>query len=154
MKLPATGLTREQIFTDLAELRAGDLATEGGGAFAYVYDPGERAASERAADAYRMFLGSNGLDPTAFPSLLRLENDVVGFAIDHLGGGPGAAGSFTSGGTESLMLAVKTAREWARAGGAGPRARPPGAPPRAGCGRSRPRARGPAPPGPRSPRRR
>lgn len=114
MKLPATGSSREQIFTALAELRAGDLATEGGSAFAYVYDPGERAASELAADVYRMFLGSNGLDPTAFPSLLQLENDVVGFAIDHLGGGPEAAGSFTSGGTESLMLAVKTAREWAR----------------------------------------
>ncbi|MDC0673456.1 pyridoxal phosphate-dependent decarboxylase family protein [Nannocystis radixulma] len=114
MKLPETGWTRDQIFTALAELRAGDLPTEGGSAFAYVYDSGERAASELAAEAYRMFLASNGLDPTAFPSLLRLENEVVGFAIDHLGGGPDAAGSFTSGGTESLMLAVKTAREWAR----------------------------------------
>lgn len=114
MKLPETGWTREQIFTALAELRAGDLPTEGGSAFAYVYDSGERAAGELAAEAYRMFLATNGLDPTAFPSLLRLENEVVGFAVDHLGGGPEAAGSFTSGGTESLMLAVKTAREWAR----------------------------------------
>ncbi|MCY0991655.1 aspartate aminotransferase family protein [Nannocystis sp. ILAH1] len=114
MKLPETGWTRDQIFTALAELRAGDLPTEGGAAFAYVYDSGERAASELAAEAYRMYLGSNGLDPTAFPSLLRLENEVVGFAAQHLGGGPEAAGSFTSGGTESLMLAVKTAREWAR----------------------------------------
>lgn len=114
MKLPETGWTRDQIFTALAELRAGDLPTEGGAAFAYVYDPGERAASELAAEAYRLFLGSNGLDPTAFPSLLRLENEVVGFAAQHLGGGSEAAGSFTSGGTESLMLAVKTAREWAR----------------------------------------
>lgn len=114
MKLPETGWTRDQIFTALAELRARDLPTEGGHAFAYVYDPGEREASELAADAYRMFLSTNGLDPTAFPSLLRFENDVVGFAAAHLGGGPEAAGSFTSGGTESLMLAVKTARDWAR----------------------------------------
>ncbi|PCC70466.1 Glutamate or tyrosine decarboxylase [Nannocystis exedens] len=114
MKLPETGWTRDQIFTALAELRAGDLPTEGGAAFAYVYDSGERAASELAAEAYRLFLATNGLDPTAFPSLLRLENEVVGFAVRHLGGGPEAAGSFTSGGTESLMLAVKTAREWAR----------------------------------------
>lgn len=114
MKLPETGWTREQIFTALAELRARDLPTEGGSAFAYVYDSGERAASELASEAYLMFLASNGLDPTAFPSLLQLENEVVGFAAQHLGGGPEAAGSFTSGGTESLMLAVKTAREWAR----------------------------------------
>lgn len=114
MTLPETGWTRDQIFTALAELRAGDLPTEGGHAFAYVYDGGERAASELAAEAFRMYLPANGLDPTAFPSLLRLENEVVGFAADHLGGGPEAAGSFTSGGTESLMLAVKTARDWAR----------------------------------------
>ena len=81
MKLPETGWTRDQIFTALAELRAGDLPTEGGSAFAYVYDSGERAASELAAEAYRMFLASNGLDPTAFPSLLRLENDVVVIAV-------------------------------------------------------------------------
>lgn len=115
MKLPETGWTRDQIFAALADLRARDLPTEGGHAFAYVYDPGEKAAAEIAADAYRLFLSTNGLDPTAFPSLLQLENEVVGFAAEHLGGGPEAAGTFTSGGTESLMLAVKTAREWARA---------------------------------------
>lgn len=114
MKLPETGWTRDQIFTALDAMRAGDLPTEGGHAFAYVYDPGEKAAGELAADVYRRFLSTNGLDPTAFPSLLRLENEVIGFAAEHLGGGPDAAGVFTSGGTESLMLAVKAARDWAR----------------------------------------
>lgn len=112
---PTTRPTREQILAALADMRARDLPTEGGAAFAYVYDPGERAAGEIAAEAFRAFLGTNGLDPTAFPSLVRLENEVVGFALGHLGAGPEAAGSFTSGGTESLMLAVKTARDWARA---------------------------------------
>lgn len=114
MTLPETGWSRDQIFATLTELKAHDLATEGGAAFAYVYDGGEREAAALAVDAYRMFLASNGLDPTAFPSLLRLENEVIGFAAAHLGGGPEAAGSFTSGGTESLILAVKTARDWAR----------------------------------------
>lgn len=108
------GWSKDQIFTTLTALKAGDLPTQGGRAFAYVYDAGEQAASELAAAAYAMFLPANGLDPTAFPSLLKLENEVVAFAAAHLGGGPEAAGSFTSGGTESLILAVKTAREWAR----------------------------------------
>ncbi len=47
--------------------------------------------------------------------MLRLENEVVGFALDHLNAPAGAAGNFTSGGTESCMLAVKTARDYARA---------------------------------------
>ncbi len=114
MTLPATGWSREQIFATLGEWKSHDLATEGGAAFAYIYDPGERETAALAADVYRMFLPANGLDPTAFPSLLRLENEVIGFAAAHLGGGPEAAGSFTSGGTESLILAVKTARDWAR----------------------------------------
>lgn len=112
--LHETGWSKDQIFASLAAMREGDLPTQGGHAFAYIYDAGERAASELAAEAYRMFLPANGLDPTAFPSLLQLENEVLGFAAEHLGGGPEAAGSFTSGGTESLILAVKTAREWAR----------------------------------------
>ncbi len=114
MTLPETGWSRDQIFATLIELKTHDLATEGGAAFAYVYDAGEREAAAVAADAYRLFLPANGLDPTAFPSLLRLENQIVGFAASHLGGGPETAGSFTSGGTESLILAVKTARDWAR----------------------------------------
>lgn len=108
------GWSKDQIFAKLAALKEGDLPTQGGHAFAYIYDAGERAASELAAEAYRMFLPANGLDPTAFPSLLQLENEILGWAALHLGGGSEAAGSFTSGGTESLILAVKTAREWAR----------------------------------------
>lgn len=114
MTLPETAWSRERIFATLSEWSSHDLATEGGAAFAYVYDAGEREVAALAADAYRLFLPANGLDPTAFPSLLRLENEVVGFAVSHLGGGAEAAGNFTSGGTESLILAVKTARDWAR----------------------------------------
>jgi sphinganine-1-phosphate aldolase len=114
MTLPETGWSRDQILSALTEMKSRDLATEGGAAFAYVYDSGEREAAALAGQAYAMFLGANGLDPTAFPSLLRMENEVVGLCARHLGGGPEASGSFTSGGTESLILAVKTARDWAR----------------------------------------
>ena len=114
MNLPETGWSRDQILAELAALRTQDLATEGGAAFAYIYDSGEREALSLAVEAYRMFLSANGLDPTAFPSLLRMENEILGFCAGHLGGGPEAAGNFTSGGTESLILAVKTARDWAR----------------------------------------
>ena len=114
MTLPETAWSRERIFATLSEWSSHDLATEGGAAFAYVYDAGEREVAALAADAYRLFLPANGLDPTAFPSLLRMENEIAGFCAAHLGGGPEASGSFTSGGTESLILAVKTARDWAR----------------------------------------
>jgi glutamate/tyrosine decarboxylase-like PLP-dependent enzyme len=51
----------------------------------------------------------------AFPSLKRFEAEVVAMTASLLGGDEKAAGNMTSGGTESILMAVKTAREWARA---------------------------------------
>ncbi len=65
-------------------------------------------------DAYSLFLVENGLDPTSFPSCLELEKQVMGMAIDLHEGGSDARGSFTSGGTESILLSLKTARDRAR----------------------------------------
>jgi glutamate/tyrosine decarboxylase-like PLP-dependent enzyme len=78
-----------------------------------VYDPG-REAEGVIKDAFASYLSENGLDPTAFPSALQMENEVVSMAAGHLNGDADAVGNFTSGGTESIMLAVKAARDWAR----------------------------------------
>ena len=75
--------------------------------------PGRPDIDELAHEVYGSFLDVNGLDPTVFPSLLAMENDVIAIAAAHLGGGPATVGSFTSGGTESIILAVKAARDWA-----------------------------------------
>ena len=107
------GIPAQQVLAELAELRKGDLPTHGGRLFAYVYDPAVPGLDELAAAAYASSAHVNGLDPTAFPSLLRMENDLVGMAAAVLGGGPQTVGSVTSGGTESLILAVKAARDGA-----------------------------------------
>jgi glutamate/tyrosine decarboxylase-like PLP-dependent enzyme len=57
------------------------------------------------------YAGSNGLDPTAFPSLLQMENELVGRACDLLDAPADAVGTITSGGTESVLLAVQAARD-------------------------------------------
>ena len=62
-----------------------------------------------------MFLPVNGLDPTTFTSVAELESRIVAFARDVLHGDEGTVGSVTSGGTESCMLAVKSARDLWRA---------------------------------------
>ena len=113
--LPPTGRTREDVLATLAEYRADDLAARGGRTFAYVYDAGRPELDALAHEVYASFLDVNGLDPTVFPSLLRMENEVVAVTAAHLGGGPATVGSFTSGGTESIILAVKAARDHARA---------------------------------------
>ena len=109
--LPEKGVPGEQILAELRELRAADLPTHGGRLFAYVYDPAVEGLDELAREAHAISAHVNGLDPTAFPSLLAMENALVGAAARLLGGGPGTVGSVTSGGTESLILTVKAARD-------------------------------------------
>src|SRR5690606_2906557 len=103
------------ILADLDALRAQDAPTHGGRVLSYVYDTGRAGLDELAADAARRMQAVNGLDPTTFTSVAALERDVLEFARGILGAGPDAAGSVTSGGTESCLLAVKTARDLWRA---------------------------------------
>jgi glutamate/tyrosine decarboxylase-like PLP-dependent enzyme len=114
VRIPERGWTREQVFGQLETYRQGDTPWREGRTWAYVYDPGPEAEAV-IKDAFSSYLGENGLDPTAFPSALQMENEVVAMAAAHLHGDDQVAGSFTSGGTESLILAVKTARDRARA---------------------------------------
>ena len=109
--LPDKGVPGEQILAELRELRAADLPTHGGRLFAYVYDPALDGLDELARSAHAISAHVNGLDPTAFPSLLAMENALVGAAARLLGGDERTVGSVTSGGTESLILAVKAARD-------------------------------------------
>ncbi|WEH41806.1 aminotransferase class V-fold PLP-dependent enzyme [Streptomyces sp. AM 2-1-1] len=111
---PGTGRPAAEVLAELRALRGADAPTRGGRTFAYVYDAGLEGLDELTAGAYTAFATVNGLDPTVFPSVARLENDLVRAAVDLLGV-PGAQGTFTSGGTESILLAVKTARDHARA---------------------------------------
>src|SRR3954454_18402746 len=92
-------------------MRAGDLSTHGGRTLAYVYDSGLADADEVGRRALAMFASTNGLDPTAFPSLARMERDLIGIARPLVGAPGTAVGTATSGGTESILLAVQTARD-------------------------------------------
>ena len=49
-----------------------------------------------------------------FPAFEKFEDEVVDWTLDLLHAPPGATGVMTSGGTESLFLALATARDWAR----------------------------------------
>lgn len=112
------------ILARLQTLRDADAPTHGGHVLSYVYDSGLAALDELAAAAIRMVQPVNGLDPTTFTSVATMEREVLGFARGILHGDEDVVGTVTSGGTESCLLAVKTARDNWRAshpGGAVPR---------------------------------
>ncbi len=80
---------------------------------ALVYLAGDDV-TEVAKEAYIRAFSGNGLAPSAFPSLKRYEDEVVAMTATLLHADHGV-GNITSGGTESILLAVKIARDRARA---------------------------------------
>ncbi len=114
MRIPDRGIDRDELMATMRGYREHDMNWRDGRTWAYVYDAGPEV-EEVANEAFLEYHNDNGLDPTVFPSLLRFETEVVEMARHHLRGGPDVVGNFTSGGTESCMLAVKTARDFCRA---------------------------------------
>jgi sphinganine-1-phosphate aldolase len=113
MKIPDKGLKKEDVLKALKSYKGQDPDWKSGRVLGYIYYPGDKA-QDVIDEAYTMYLTENALDPTTFPSTLRLENEVVGMVAHLLRGDENVVGNFTSGGTESLILAVKTARDYAR----------------------------------------
>jgi glutamate/tyrosine decarboxylase-like PLP-dependent enzyme len=102
------------ILARLDELRAHDAPTHGGHVLSYVYDSGLAELDELAGRAVAAMQPVNGLDPTTFGSVAVLERELLGFVREILHGDADVVGTVTTGGTESCLLAVKTAREvWA-----------------------------------------
>ncbi|WP_222704381.1 pyridoxal phosphate-dependent decarboxylase family protein [Flaviflexus massiliensis] len=104
------------IIEELARLRQGDAPTHGGRVLSYVYDHGSDSLDALAGRAMEMARPLNGLDPLTFTSIAAMERDLLRFAVQITGGTPKkVSGSIASGGTESCLLAVGTARDLWRA---------------------------------------
>jgi glutamate/tyrosine decarboxylase-like PLP-dependent enzyme len=84
-----------------------------GRAFTLAYHGGDDVVA-LAEEAYRRASGDNALNTNAFPSLRRMQSEVLATTAGWLDAPEGAAGFLTSGGTESLLLAVEAARQRAR----------------------------------------
>jgi glutamate/tyrosine decarboxylase-like PLP-dependent enzyme len=66
-----------------------------------------------ARQAFMMYFSENGLGLRAFHSLATFESEVVAMGLDLLHGDAACRGAMTTGGTESIFLAVKAARDLA-----------------------------------------
>jgi sphinganine-1-phosphate aldolase len=104
-------------WADLKEQMLGfagaDVKWREGKTAVYVFNAGADVEQVQK-EAYVLFMSENGLGPAAFPSLKRMEEEVVGFGLGLLHGGEEANGAITSGGTDSITMALKAARDFAR----------------------------------------
>jgi len=138
LPIPCEGMSAEEVIEIIKALRQRETASEEGKAFAYTYtnsaDMSElqtalatayalfRDTSGHNNDAHdkllddvtNAFIHSNALNPMMYPSLRRFETEVVSMSAWLLNGDGNTAGSVTSGGTESVLMAVKSYRDYAR----------------------------------------
>ncbi len=111
--LDREGHSPEQVLNELTERGAADSDWRDGRTLTGLYDPGADAYA-LSVEAYSRFLMPNALYINLYPSLSELEREVVSSVASVLGGGAETVGNMTSGGTESIMMAVKTSRDHAR----------------------------------------
>jgi glutamate/tyrosine decarboxylase-like PLP-dependent enzyme len=109
------GRSRDVVLAALDEMAAGDADWRGGRVPLYVFS-GPPDVQEIGKHAFNVFFTENALGARrAFPSLLRMDREIVGMGLDLFHAPEGAAGNMTSGGTESIVMAVKACRDWSRA---------------------------------------
>jgi glutamate/tyrosine decarboxylase-like PLP-dependent enzyme len=112
--LPAQGRPAADVLRELKDFAAADPDYKSGRLWSLVYWLDEEHDAF-LGQAYQAFSSANGLNPTAFKSLKRLETEIIAAVVGLLHGPRSACGVVTSGGTESCLLAVKTYRDMARA---------------------------------------
>jgi glutamate/tyrosine decarboxylase-like PLP-dependent enzyme len=116
--LPEHGLPREEVMQRLLAMKQDDQDWRGGRVFSLVYSAGNDV-HELLQDALSLYSAENGLNVLAFPSIGIMQHDIVSITATLLGAddpaaGGGVQGYLTSGGTESLLQVVKTARDVGR----------------------------------------
>lgn len=116
-RLPETGVARGEILREMEKLKSlEEAAWHQGYASGAVYH-GDDAHVDFLNNAYALNSQSNPLHPDLWPSNTKFEAEIVSMTARMLGASQegGIYGTVTSGGTESILLAMKTYRDWARA---------------------------------------
>jgi sphinganine-1-phosphate aldolase len=116
--MPQQGLPRGEVMQRLITMKQDDQDWRGGRVFSLVYSAGDDV-HELLSDALALYSAENGLNVLAFPSIGVMQHDIVSNTASLLGADDAASGGavegyLTSGGTESLLQAVKTARDVGR----------------------------------------
>ena len=113
-KLPIEGLNHEEVLQTLESCYQKEKKVwEEGNVSGAVYHGNDQHLSVQNK-ALQLFSLTNPLHPDMWPSLMKFESEVIQMTVSLLNGGCSTVcGAMSFGGTESIVLATKTHREWA-----------------------------------------
>ena len=115
LTLPVAGRSSADILAELRDMKGADVDWKGGRAPLYVFKATDEVYEVGRA-AFMEYFSENALGARrAFPSVKRMEDEIVAMALDLFHAPDDAQGFMSTGGTESIILAVQTCRDWSRA---------------------------------------
>ncbi|MDL1897983.1 aminotransferase class V-fold PLP-dependent enzyme [Anaerolineae bacterium CFX7] len=115
-ELPKTGRDRELILDEMEQLNARERGKWQEGFVSGAVYHGDAAYIEFLNRVYALNSQSNPLHADVFPATSKFEAEIVSMTAHLLGADEtnDIVGTVTSGGTESILLAMKTYRDFAR----------------------------------------
>jgi len=120
--LPAKGRSMDSIIQDLEKMRTMSPLQQRVDEFKvsgaiYSGGPEWEKYTKFLTDVYGMFIWSNPLHANMFPDVRQLEAEIVAMTCSLFGGNSETCGNVTSGGTESILVAMKAYRDLAASRG-------------------------------------
>jgi glutamate/tyrosine decarboxylase-like PLP-dependent enzyme len=118
--LPKTGRERRAILQEMRKLRDRETVRWQQGFVSGAVYHGDNAHIDFLNEVYSMYSQTNPLHSDLWPSAVKYEAEIIAMTADMLGAGntgdaqARVCGSLSSGGTESILLAMKTYRDFAR----------------------------------------
>ena len=113
-RMPEEGVPRAQILQELREMSTEeDKKGDGGRVSGSIYS-GDHDHYAFQVEAFGYYAHANVLQRDMYPSATKMEAEIIAMTADMLHGDADTGGLVTSGGTESLVTAMLTYREWGR----------------------------------------
>ena len=117
-RLPEAGCGREEILREMEKLKSVEEARWKEGKVSGAVYHGDSGHVDFLNQVYALNSQSNPLHADVWPSTTKFEAEIVAMTANMLGADAdprhGICGTVTSGGTESILVAMKTYRDWAR----------------------------------------
>lgn len=109
--LPQKGLSKDEILKKMREMKKFEEDHRQKVTLSGTIYIGKEEHTELLMEAYKLFVHSNPLHTFTFPSVRKMEAEVISMAKHMLGGNENTCGAITSGGTESILMAMKAYRQ-------------------------------------------
>ena len=114
-EFPSGGLLWEDLSKQMRDRSAGDIDWRNGRAPLFVFGSDEETY-EVGRKAFFEYFSENALGrKRAFFGLAEMERDVLDYGLSLLNAPLGANAAFTTGGSESIIQALQTCRDYSRA---------------------------------------